>query len=1068
MTEDSPDTTTDSSLTPEQRADAIMDAFTAAKGGKRREGQYQMARQVARCLVDKTPLLIEGGTGIGKALDVDTPIPTPTGFVRMGDLVEGDTVFDELGATCRVVHAFAVRQERPCYEVTFSDGSTIVADSEHLWQVSPRAARARPGEWEDTVTLTTDELRKNLACKDGRKNYSIPAADSLQTTGTDTPVPAHGFGMWLAGISDRFTANGVVQAEDLPENAPGFILTGSDTSTRARITPDDTTRSLDVVASIKPAEKRIPESYLFAQESVRRELLAGLLDARGFVVNYKKHRINQVQLTTTQGDFARDVQSLMCSLGFRPTCRQRTNRDGKPVTWVVSFSPHEQVFHSPRKVRNLGLPAGVPPQSTDATPKPILTRTITDITHVDSRPVRCIQVDSPSHLYLAGTQMIPTHNSLAYVAGVMASRKQTVIAPHTIALQRQMKADLEFAASPEVSNPLIEQGVIEAPITSADLQGRSNYVCLAKINAPQHDEQQELEMGDQPERSASDSGLASEVRSVYEWSRDSETGNRSDLPFPVSRKAWDAVSVSTDDCSKKSCRFNKDETCFADRARKNAMEADVIVTNQSMYAMGIKYPMLFPETVGAWVVDEAHEFAGVLAEHFGANVSVRRIENAIKKGDGLTSRDGSRAKDGKPENPASAAQTTATAALTLLVQRTPLPQGQKQDRSLPERKEVRDALSSLAHALEVLAETISLHAPQDDEDEKSALETRLSPIKNLVEEIAVLLEGTTDTRVVWVEESHDQPVFRAAQFDVSGLLAEHVWNHGSVVFTSATLTVNGSYDIPALEYGLRGDDGQDAFNWRGERVLSPFDYGTQGLLWLPPDMPEPSTQPDKAQTYVDAVADVAATVAKAANGRTLMLCTSRGAVRAISERLKLALPDNAVLVQEQGEAAGPLAAEFARDPHSVLVATRTFWAGVSTEGPACAAVILDKIPFPSPADPIIAAQTEKANRRKPGSGFKAVTLARASITLTQGVGRLIRTVTDEGVVVVCDPRVNPASTFKKFYGPLLFRGVPRFAFTRDKEEVVARLRDIDARARDDENCSEVDTTADDIELDESA
>lgn len=189
----------------------------------------------------------------------------------------------------------------------------------------------------------------------------------------------------------------------------------------------------------------------------------------------------------------------------------------------------------------------------------------------------------------------------------------------------------------------------------------------------------------------------------------------------------------------------------------------------------------------------------------------------------------------------------------------------------------------------------------------------------------------------------------------------------------------------------------------------------------------------------------------------MVLCTSQQAVEQIETRLaKLLGPEFPVIAQRSGEPTKPLAERFAADPKTVLVGTRSFWSGISVEGPTCSVVILDKSPFPSPGDPIIAARSEKADRLG-GSGFREVSLPEAILTTVQGAGRLIRTVHDQGVVVLCDPRIKPGGPLAKGYARDVMRSLPPFAVIDDEAEVLARLADIDATADDTQDHVEIES-----------
>lgn len=1006
------------------RAEQIMDVITRAKGGNRREGQVMMAKFVAGAMTDSVPLLAQGGTGVGKALAVDTPIPTPHGFVTMGSLTEGSTVLDETGQPCTVTIAHPVQHDRDCYRVEMVGGAEIVADGEHLWPVC-RPHRTKQGEdpWDEYEILETAVLADRMS---RGERYAIPDAAPLQLPEVDLPVDPYLLGVYIAGtnrsgtvrVSRRYFESATIEGlEESTQSSEGCYKYRYLTPTQ------ETQRGLDALG-VGPRNRFIPQQYLFSGPDQRAALLSGLVDAGAATAR------NTIKFSDVSETVAQDVRTLASTLGHRASTAPRF-RGGKIITWNTSFTPTTQVFQC-RKDEHIDVPP---------TGRRVMSRTVASVEKVRSVPVRCITVDSENSLFLAGQDMIPTHNSLAYLAGAVAARKSVVVAPHTIALQRQLMDDLELLK--EANDELISAGLIEEEITTADLQGRSNYVCMEKISEPAGTQasgtQEEIFTAEQAEPT---SELGSEVRNITKWvSEGTETGNRSDLPFPTTRKAWDVVSVTSEDCAGKACPFHQEGSCFAEIAKAKAAEAQIIVTNQSMLAMAMQIPMLLPESVDAFVVDEAHEFTSVLADSFGARVTPSRLRNAAKKAAAaLASHD-----DAAPK----VAEDIERDA-TRLDADLPRPKGQ--DRDMIEDPKVQGILEDLVGGVSRLVE-MSKGLGSADDEQKAKKQILQQMLGNLVSDINRVLEGSTDHQVAWAERGQGQITFRSARFDVGDLIHEKLIEpYGSVVFTSATLTMANSFDLPAKRLGVRSEDDDDLVPWLGRMVESPFDYPTQGMLWFPDGMPVPSTKKDANQAYLEAVADVVTRTARAAGGRTLVLCTSRAAVQAISEQVDREVGDDyPVLVQQPGEPAGPLAKRFAEDPRTILVGTRTFWTGVSTEGPTCSAVVIDKLPFPSPADPIVAARSEKADRRRNGSSFTEVSLFEACLTVVQGAGRLIRTVADTGLVVICDPRLNPGSNLKKFYGTQILRSLPPFKMAAGDVEALDWLRQIDAVADDSQN-----------------
>ena len=1014
-------------LTAADRAEAILDTIIKAKGGARREGQVQMAREVATALSEQKPLLIQGGTGIGKALDIDTPIPTPNGFVRMGDLKENDWVFNEEGLPVRITKAFAYLEGRDCFRVTFSDGTEIIADGTHLWTTETIASMVASDAWAGSSTLTTVEIAQTLHNSSGRANHRIPTALPLKTEHADLPANPYLLGAWLAGLNQRGDA-AYAKGENLSmktmriETSDGTSVrvgeaSAADKARRVRIVRSAS--EFQAITDLLTGDIRIPEVYLFAAKRQRQSLMEGMLDVSGHVVGK-----NQVRFQDHRKEIAEDFLALASSLGYRASLSKR--RDCQNV-WVVSFSTTDHVFRAEHK--NARIISGERETATR--------RTVVSVEKVESRTVRCITVDSPRHLFLAGRSMVPTHNSIAYLAGALASGRQAVVAPHTKALQDQLRDDLDLIKS---AFPAGQKGVIPTP-SYAIIKGRSSYLCLSKVKgdgdgAPDEPEALLDTVGDVVS-SGPRSKLGKEVKSLGDWADTTNTGERSDLPFPVSGKAWDQVSTTSNDCLGKACGFY--EECFANVQRKKAFASDIIVVNQAFLAAWMKVPGILPESIGAVIVDEAHEFNGVVADAFGSNVTPGRIEHTVSRAlSALT-------KAGAKEKAEVGAKEAKDAAESLDKKLVIKDKWERTNMDLPAA--VQPEIETVRAKIDRLREQASAYIPAPSDQEKAKRDNLLREMENLSEDLKMILEGRNDRQVVWAEKGFKDKVgLRAARFDVSETLFQNLlYKIRSVAFTSATLTIAGNFALTAANFGF------DKGPWAGKVVESPFDYEKQGLIWMPAGMPLPGPR-EKGIAYTKEVAAVAEKTARAAGGRTLVLCTSNASVKAVSEHLsKVFKPkEHKVLAQGVGDlSAKELAKQFTEDPRAILVGTRTFWTGISIEGDTCAAVVIDKVPFPVPSEPIIKARSDKADTLSgKGAGFKTVSLAEACLTMVQGAGRLVRTVSDRGVIVICDPRLHPGGQHMKFYAPGMMQDLPPFPVTNDTERALEMLREIDATAND--------------------
>ncbi|MGH2874189.1 MAG: LAGLIDADG family homing endonuclease, partial [Solirubrobacteraceae bacterium] len=383
-------------------------------------GLDQFGRKVAFCLM-WVSLLIGAQPRRGKALALDTLVPTPTGWTTMGELQAGDEVFDEQGNPCRVLEAHPIRHDRPCYEVHFSDGSVIVADAEHLWQLDTRASRlgaqqraAREGKnnslsrdqsarWALPKVLTTADMLDSVRIQaEGRANYSVRVAAPLQADDASLPVPPYTLGAWLG---DGTTIFGTITTMD-PEIVAAIEAEGE----RAGLIPSTVAagkcpgyriyglqprlRQIEVLGN-----KHIPVAYLRASEAQRRALLAGLLDTDGYC-----QPSGVVYFAVTSERLARDTRQLVSTLGYKSTLTVKPVKfEGRDHgwQWIVTFTPGDKVFGLARKAC----------RQVTKTKASAAHRFITEIRPVPSVPVRCITVDNPNSLYLVGETCIPTHNT---------------------------------------------------------------------------------------------------------------------------------------------------------------------------------------------------------------------------------------------------------------------------------------------------------------------------------------------------------------------------------------------------------------------------------------------------------------------------------------------------------------------------------------------------------------------------------------------------------------------------------------------------------------------------------
>ncbi|MFC8921532.1 ATP-dependent DNA helicase [Cellulosimicrobium sp. NPDC057127] len=622
-----------------------------------------------------------------------------------------------------------------------------------------------------------------------------------------------------------------------------------------------------------------------------------------------------------------------------------------------------------------------------------------------------------------------TGKSLGYlvpaVRHAVATDERVVVSTATLALQRQViTRDL----------PLVAEAVgdeLPRPATIALLKGWHNYLCLHKIAGGYPSDEPTL--FDLPGESAGaadhppargDAGAASlgeQVVRLREWAQETGTGDRDDLVPGVSDKAWRQVSVTALECLGQRCPLLAE--CFPERARASAREADVVVTNHAMLgiaAMGS--PGVLPEH-DVLVVDEAHELADRVTAAATVDLSVPAIEGAAR----LARRHGGVTTEAL--DAASAAFGTVVGALP--AERFPegLPEG---------------ARTAVAAVRDAAREVLTRLKPETGATKPATPDTGLkmaqSAVLQLFEVAERMAADPTGHDVLWCsrpgEGAWSSPDrfgegasrLHAAPLGVSGLIRTHLLTERTGVFTSATLALGGTFDAVARTFGLGGpgtDD--DSPPWRGMDVGSPFDYARQGILYVAKHLPTPGRE-----AATEHQLDEIAALVEAAGGRTLGLFSSRRAAVAAAEAMRERLD---VPVLCQGDDQLPtLVRQFAEDPATCLFGTLSLWQGVDVPGPSCQLVLIDRIPFPRPDDPVRSARA-RAVEAAGGNGFMQVSATHAALLLAQGAGRLVRSTSDRGVVAVLDPRLATAR-----YGTFLTRSMPEFWQTTDRDVATAALR----------------------------
>ena len=579
-----------------------------------------------------------------------------------------------------------------------------------------------------------------------------------------------------------------------------------------------------------------------------------------------------------------------------------------------------------------------------------------------------------------------------------------IIATATLALQRQL-VDRDLPRVAEAVTPLIGR-----PLTFAVLKGRNNYVCLQKLHGSVPDDEGEA-LFDAPR-----SALGQQAVAVRAWAEETSTGDRDEYPDDVDPRVWRAFSVGRRECVGESrCAFG--EECFTVKRRLQAQEADIVVTNHAMLAIdALEGIPVLPEH-DAVIIDEGHELVDRATAAITSELTVAMAEKAISRARRLVD----------PEtlgNLESAAESLDD-ALRLAAA----------ELSGPTRQEAlgRDVVLALTLVRDSFHQAIAeVNADKDAKDpDAMAVRQQARGALEEVHDVAGALLSMGDADVVWLDPGENRaPMLKIAPLSVSGLLRTALFDRSPVAMTSATLTVGGGFDALLASLGLDENEAETI------DVGSPFDHARQGILYVAKDVPAPGRE-GVAMEALDELAELI----EAAGGRTLALFSSWRGVERAAEYLRVRLGDRAdlpLLVQRRGDAVGGLVERFAADPASTLLGTVSLWQGVDVPGESCILVVIDRIPFPRPDDPLLAAR-QKAVDDAGGSGFRAVSVPRAGLLLAQGAGRLIRGDQDRGVVAVLDSRLATAG-----YSRALRASLPPFWYTTERATVMGaleRLRD---------------------------
>jgi ATP-dependent DNA helicase DinG len=531
------------------------------------------------------------------------------------------------------------------------------------------------------------------------------------------------------------------------------------------------------------------------------------------------------------------------------------------------------------------------------------------------------------------------------------------------------------------------------------------------------------------------SHLEKDAKRLHAWARSKDvSGDRDDAP-EVDRRVWAANSLSGRECvGADSCAYGSQ--CFAAKAKAKAQDADVVVTNHTLLAIEIvdSHPIL-PER-DAVILDEAHEFMDRTTQAVTEELTSARVQRAAAMA--------------RKYMPGKLSDAFTNAADSFHDAMNDYGDDVKGDFTKQGRLE--EIPQSLEHPVRKIKETATTLVQSLASDEEildaDALAER-ARVKGAVQEIATTagkLLKMGDSHVLWYEPTFS--TLHLAPLSVSHILRSNLLTQSPVIATSATLTVGNGFDAMAKSIGFVvgneadeevDDDEIDPGNVQFLDVGSPFDFANQGMLYLPKHLPEPTRDGTSAQ-----VLEELGELIDAAGGRTLALFSSWRGVEAADAHLRKVLAERpiSIITQKRGDAVAPLVERFAKDETSVLLGTMSLWQGVDVPGNSCILVVIDRLPFPRPDEPVLAARSALADNSG-GSGFMQVSVPRAALLLAQGAGRLIRSIDDRGVVAIMDSRI-----VTKRYGSVLLNSMPPLWRTNDKQVVRDSLRRLSKNLED--------------------
>lgn len=1110
-----------SDLLDKTMAEAIR-IITGLDNAAPRQAQEDLSREVESALDSEGGQVIgQAATGTGKAMALDTPIPTPRGWTTMGRLRVGDELFDEVGNVIRVLVVHKVRTGRPCYRVRFSDGTHVVVDAEHSWALTPntddlvnriaicnRAADFYEAEgldkvnvldiYEDTNGAVPLDVLARAAGVSVRRflpvdllaraaNTTLARAGSVEALARQAGVTITE-AVGLAGLArlsgneldhamtpDDFTevfetkvphivhvnpvdtlrkAVDIIRQTGLPDDVDRIVLKTREIARRGSRVSLVPTRplllphadlpidpwSMGRNLASQPDAETIPTRYLRASATQRLRLLQGIMDTIGQVHESDDEKHTTCSLSHSSRSLMLSIIELLATLGIHGRTSSWGNRLG------ISFPAGDvRVFTDPERMKSLN-------------DEPGLRRVeIVSVEPVESVPVRCITVDSPSHLFLAGFSALPTHNSLAYLVPAALSaaetERRTVVSTESLSLQAQLI---------DKDAPVVAQAVKATTgrdVKFAVLKGWSNYVCSPAAREAAHEI---LGIDDGTPLSPAqvisllhDKGT--EEAELVAWALEqyqdpAAPGDRHSYEGKTTGESWSKVSVTPAECpGAKRCPFGN--VCKAAIAKEKAADADVVITNHTILA--VQAAKNVPVIIGskslgrfdAIIMDEAHGIPSQVRNQGSGEVSGRRIRSLVRKILSVVDiRHGAAGKDGKTEGQVLVDAGDALADRIDVI----LSQASNADgsvRKLDENSSVTFAFSPamstwISQAKGFVEQAAGAH--REDMKVKRALSLFDSVQADLDE-----AERFTPGVARWVEAPKDAnaAALKFSTVNVSGPLRRNLWvspvmdddslddpeelkelgldNEEKVVETfplsivavSATLPTGFAYDMgmsaPMHNYESPFSQAFSSSAVYIPRAVDQSDVDALSSRWSTQQRPKFDTV-----RHHDWVKPIMGSLVEANGGHALVLSAKAADGREYARYLRENSGGNyVVLDQWSGIPLRQLVAQWREDPTSVLVGTRSLMTGVDAPGDTCSLVIIDRIPR-SPSNPVDDARVEAivdAQKLDKWSADRSVYVSDAALLLSQAVGRLVRSSNDSGMVAVLDPRLLRRSGTKFSY-----------------------------------------------------